>query len=116
MVEENLNLDLDMANDEINSDISVTPLQALTFPLFGRRLIEASAGTGKTYTIASLFIRLLLGHGKQGDAPLDGDNTNAIQSAEQTKQSAMQSTSQASSQTAHYSALTVDKILVVKHV
>ena len=113
MVEENLNLDLDMANDEINSDISVTPLQALTFPLFGRRLIEASAGTGKTYTIASLFIRLLLGHGKQGDAPLDGDNTNAIQSAEQTKQSAMQSTSQASNQTAHRSALTVDKILVV---
>ncbi|TEW51808.1 exodeoxyribonuclease V subunit beta [Psychromonas algicola] len=46
-------------------DISVQPLDALTFPLFGRRLIEASAGTGKTYTIASLFIRLLLGHGKE---------------------------------------------------
>ncbi len=29
-------------------------------PLTGNRLIEASAGTGKTYTIAGLFIRLLL--------------------------------------------------------
>ncbi|WP_435532779.1 exodeoxyribonuclease V subunit beta [Vibrio stylophorae] len=36
------------------------------FPLHGRRLIEASAGTGKTFTIASLYLRLLLGHG--GDA------------------------------------------------
>lgn len=41
----------------------ITSLDALTFPLYGQRLIEASAGTGKTYTIASLFIRLLLGHG-----------------------------------------------------
>ena len=40
-------------------------LDPLTFPLYGMRLIEASAGTGKTYTIASLFIRLLLGHGKE---------------------------------------------------
>ncbi len=30
------------------------------FPLDGIRLIEASAGTGKTYTIATLFLRLLL--------------------------------------------------------
>ncbi|MCW8994963.1 MAG: UvrD-helicase domain-containing protein, partial [Psychromonas sp.] len=44
--------------------ISVSPLEPLTFPLYGARLIEASAGTGKTYTIASLFIRLLLGHGE----------------------------------------------------
>ncbi|MFO6425334.1 exodeoxyribonuclease V subunit beta [Motilimonas sp. KMU-193] len=39
------------------------PLDATTFPLHGARLIEASAGTGKTYTIASLVLRLLLGHG-----------------------------------------------------
>ncbi|MGA1823680.1 MAG: exodeoxyribonuclease V subunit beta [bacterium] len=32
----------------------------LNSPLDGRNLIEASAGTGKTYTIASLYIRLLL--------------------------------------------------------
>ena len=43
--------------------IAVSSLDPLTFPLYGARLIEASAGTGKTYTIASLFIRLLLGHG-----------------------------------------------------
>ncbi|MEI6897297.1 MAG: exodeoxyribonuclease V subunit beta [Psychromonas sp.] len=45
--------------------INVQSLDPLTFPLYGMRLIEASAGTGKTYTIASLFIRLLLGHGKE---------------------------------------------------
>ncbi|MFO7716386.1 exodeoxyribonuclease V subunit beta [Desulfosarcina sp.] len=39
------------------------PLDALTFPLHGNRLIEASAGTGKTYTIAALYLRLVLGHG-----------------------------------------------------
>ncbi|MGB2078398.1 MAG: exodeoxyribonuclease V subunit beta [Vibrio sp.] len=39
-------------------------LDSLTFPLHGARLIEASAGTGKTFTIASLYLRLLLGHGE----------------------------------------------------
>ncbi|MFQ2386294.1 exodeoxyribonuclease V subunit beta [Aeromonas dhakensis] len=39
------------------------PLNTLRFPLNGERLIEASAGTGKTYTIAGLYLRLLLGHG-----------------------------------------------------
>ncbi len=38
-------------------------LQPLTFPLHGSRLIEASAGTGKTWTIAALYLRLVLGHG-----------------------------------------------------
>ncbi|MGD8109710.1 exodeoxyribonuclease V subunit beta [Vibrio sp. TRT 17S01] len=41
----------------------VTPLDTMTFPLHGARLIEASAGTGKTFTIAGLYLRLLLGHG-----------------------------------------------------
>ncbi|WP_019933938.1 MULTISPECIES: exodeoxyribonuclease V subunit beta [Oceanimonas] len=36
---------------------------ALTFPLHGSRLIEASAGTGKTFTISALYLRLVLGHG-----------------------------------------------------
>ncbi len=31
-----------------------------TFPLTGTRLIEASAGTGKTFSLASLYLRLLL--------------------------------------------------------
>lgn len=39
-----------------------TPL-ALTFPLHGSQLIEASAGTGKTFTISALYLRLVLGHG-----------------------------------------------------
>lgn len=36
---------------------------ALSFPLHGSRLIEASAGTGKTYTISALYLRLILQHG-----------------------------------------------------
>ena len=36
------------------------PLEPLSLPLRGRILLEASAGTGKTYTIALLFLRLLL--------------------------------------------------------
>ncbi|HAS14945.1 MAG TPA: exodeoxyribonuclease V subunit beta [Idiomarina abyssalis] len=35
----------------------------LDFPLNSSRLIEASAGTGKTYTIAALYVRLVIGHG-----------------------------------------------------
>ena len=38
-------------------------LVATEFPLHGSRLIEASAGTGKTFTIAALYLRLVLGHG-----------------------------------------------------
>lgn len=50
------------------------PLQPLTFPLHGMRLIEASAGTGKTYTITALYLRLLLGHGEDGPVqPLGPD-------------------------------------------
>ena len=41
-------------------------LDPLRFPLRGSSLIEASAGTGKTFTIAALYLRLVLGHG--GDA------------------------------------------------
>ena len=44
-----------------------TLLIPLTFPLHGSRLIEASAGTGKTWTIAALYLRLVLGHGHGGD-------------------------------------------------
>lgn len=37
-------------------------LNPLTLPLERRVLIEASAGTGKTFTIAALYVRLILGH------------------------------------------------------
>ncbi|WP_267224027.1 exodeoxyribonuclease V subunit beta [Dyella silvae] len=46
------------------------PLKPLALPLHGVQLIEASAGTGKTWTIAALYLRLVLGHGTHGDAPL----------------------------------------------
>lgn len=38
-------------------------LRPETLPLSDIQLIEASAGTGKTWTIAALYIRLILGHG-----------------------------------------------------
>lgn len=47
----------------VTSRSRVTSLNTITFPLHGARLIEASAGTGKTFTIAGLYLRLLLGHG-----------------------------------------------------
>lgn len=40
-------------------------LNILDFTLHGSRLIEASAGTGKTYTIAALYVRLVLQHGAE---------------------------------------------------
>jgi len=40
-------------------------LDLLQLPLQGNALIEASAGTGKTYTIAALYLRAVLGHGGQ---------------------------------------------------
>ncbi|MBI5719132.1 MAG: exodeoxyribonuclease V subunit beta [Burkholderiales bacterium] len=46
------------------------PLNALTLPLRGSRLVEASAGTGKTWTIAALYVRLVLGNGEGLGRPL----------------------------------------------
>ena len=43
-------------------DFQPQPLDVHTLPLTGVRLIEASAGTGKTYTITSLYLRLIIGH------------------------------------------------------
>lgn len=48
----------------------ITALDPLTFPLAGQQLIEASAGTGKTYTITALYLRLLLGLGQISQKPL----------------------------------------------
>ncbi|TDV59733.1 exodeoxyribonuclease V subunit beta [Pseudomonas sp. LP_7_YM] len=50
------------------SDVPQPPAQhplALRFPLKGSQLIEASAGTGKTFTISALYLRLVLGHGSE---------------------------------------------------
>ena len=43
------------------------PLDILAEPLEGLRLIEASAGTGKTHTLADLYLRLVL----EGGRPVD---------------------------------------------
>ena len=45
-------------------------LQPLQLPLYDIQLIEASAGTGKTWTIAALYLRLVLGHGRTDAEPL----------------------------------------------
>lgn len=45
------------------ADGAIQTLVSNDFPLHGSRLIEASAGTGKTFTIAALYLRLVLGHG-----------------------------------------------------
>ena len=42
----------------------MSTLDPLRLPLKGRQLIEASAGTGKTWTLAALYVRLVLGHGR----------------------------------------------------
>ena len=46
------------------SSSGVKKLNLLELPLTGRTLIEASAGTGKTYSLAFIYLRLLLGIGK----------------------------------------------------
>jgi exodeoxyribonuclease V beta subunit len=38
----------------------MNPLDPLSVPLTGTQLVEASAGTGKTHTITTLYVRLLL--------------------------------------------------------
>ena len=38
----------------------MNPSELVQTPLSGTNLIEASAGTGKTYTIEGLFLRLLI--------------------------------------------------------
>ena len=43
--------------------MSISYFDILKSPLEGTNLIEASAGTGKTYTIAGLFLRLILEKG-----------------------------------------------------
>ena len=62
---------IEISRTEIETAEIVTAqqLNVMTLPLFSERLIEASAGTGKTYTIAGLYLRLLLGHGDENAHP-----------------------------------------------
>ncbi|MFM1886282.1 MAG: RecBCD enzyme subunit RecB [Pseudomonadota bacterium] len=45
---------------------AVQRLDIASFPFVGAQVIEASAGTGKTWTLAHLYLRLLLGAGPGG--------------------------------------------------
>ncbi|MCX8579789.1 exodeoxyribonuclease V subunit beta [Gilliamella sp. B2717] len=50
----------------------IKKLNLFDLPLTGRTLIEASAGTGKTYSLAFIYLRLLLGIGENSySTPLD---------------------------------------------
>jgi exodeoxyribonuclease V beta subunit len=50
----------------------IKKLNLFDLPLTGRTLIEASAGTGKTYSLAFIYLRLLLGVGENNyPIPLD---------------------------------------------
>ncbi|EGM70036.1 exodeoxyribonuclease V subunit beta [Shewanella sp. HN-41] len=57
----------------LDSHKQAQTLNPLTLPFGGSRLIEASAGTGKTYTISGLYLRLLL-----GDITGTGDSGNPL--------------------------------------
>ena len=48
-----------MSNANHNGTVSQL-LDVPNMPLYGRHLIEASAGTGKTFNITRLYLRLLL--------------------------------------------------------
>ncbi|MDG2394296.1 MAG: UvrD-helicase domain-containing protein, partial [Thalassotalea sp.] len=55
------NQELQSSNNEVNTvQTTALPLQAQTLPLYGKHLIEASAGTGKTYNITRIYLRMLL--------------------------------------------------------
>ncbi len=51
------------------------PPLALTLPLAGNRVIEASAGTGKTWTLSALYLRLVLGRCGDPEAGVGGPAT-----------------------------------------
>jgi len=48
--------------------MNLQALNPITLPLQGLQVIEASAGTGKTYTLAALYVRLVLGQGRSQGA------------------------------------------------
>lgn len=60
-----------MSQTSIHSEHQPLPIQELNsvfaLPSKGRVLIEANAGTGKTYTIQGLFLRLMVEHGLRAD-------------------------------------------------
>lgn len=84
-------------------------VEPLHFPLWGSRLIEASAGTGKTYTIAALYLRLVLGHGERGTVV----GLDAAYPPEEADMGFHEGSKPSEGGTAFREALTPPKILVV---
>lgn len=64
------------ANMASGADDAATPV-ALSAPLDGLRLIEASAGTGKTWTLSGLYLRLILERGLNPESILTVTFTKA---------------------------------------
>jgi exodeoxyribonuclease V beta subunit len=65
------------ARAQRTGDLVRQPLDICTIPLRGVHLIEASAGTGKTYTITSLVLRLLVEEERPIESILAVTFTNA---------------------------------------
>jgi len=57
-------------SDNIRNHSSEELPTYLAVPLQGKNLLEASAGTGKTFTVALLYLRALLGVGTPNNQPL----------------------------------------------
>ncbi|WP_410498437.1 exodeoxyribonuclease V subunit beta [Chitinibacter sp. S2-10] len=55
--------------DRLKPTLHLQPLDVHTVSLSGRNLIEASAGTGKTFNITGLYARLVLGAAENADQP-----------------------------------------------
>ena len=62
---------------ERQSEAAMTPFDVHRAPLEGRNLIEAAAGTGKTWSIEQLFVRLVLEQGCRVDEILTVTFTQA---------------------------------------
>ena len=56
-----------MGDNNLKESPAPVTLDPAAFPLYGHCLIEASAGTGKTYTISNLYLRLITGHGDKSN-------------------------------------------------
>ncbi|EPJ54707.1 MAG: hypothetical protein OFPI_06110 [Osedax symbiont Rs2] len=67
----NLQLAQDQHSETAPANLGPELLDPITMPLTGQALIEASAGTGKTYTLAALYLRLLLGLGRDRALTVD---------------------------------------------
>lgn len=62
-IETNTQINIDEARIKEDAEPLLLP-PAVTLPLTGRHLIEASAGTGKTWTLTGVMLRLIVQAGQ----------------------------------------------------